>query len=481
MAERAEADLPALLAHCNPWWRHAPVAPAGSCQQASHEALQALLGAAAAPSLVVIDGGRQTGKSRLLEALVAQHLIDGIHPRRLCRLTLEHGPLRWIAPEALVEAWQGGSQATPARAGGPRAGRELLLVDDLQLWDSSAQDSLAQFALEPQRCVVVAGTGLQDCVQRWRAVGLRVAELRLRPLNFAAFVALRARPFALPPAPTSLRELFDWPPPAFAALREALAALVGLFEDYLQRGGYPAALHADSLAEAQASLREQVVMRSLRWDAARLGVRRLDQLEAVLHALAREAGSLIDMPELCARLTIERPTVRHFLDLLEQLELLRRVPPLGYGKRVLRARPLIQMVDPALAPALCWHGGEAGAAQAECALARHLQGAYGSRGGILCHAPLGTHGRILMVSAGASVLPFALHWPPGPPEPRMLTALAAWCRREGIPRSYLVSRRAVDFGVLSARAAGGAELMQLPLALLCLWLAAAEPAALDPG
>ncbi|MDE3011220.1 MAG: ATP-binding protein, partial [Pseudomonadota bacterium] len=477
-AEAADAAL--LLAASNPWWQDPDWNPATDGQGAAFRALSTLLLGAAPPSLVVIEGSRQTGKSQLLDALAGALLGGGAAARRVCRLPLEHGPMRWLAPELLVETWQTGDGCAAAADHG--SAREFVLIDDAQLWSGAALDSMAQYAVEAGRVLVFAGLALADCVARWRAVGLRVAHCRLAPLDFAAFLAVRGITPALPARPQSLRALFEWPAADFPAAQTGLAALAAPFQDYLQRGGYPGAVHAPDVASAQRVLREQVVMRSLRWDAVtHHGVRRVDELEATLTLLAHAAGAPLDVPQLCARLTVERPTVRHFLELLEQLALLVRVPPLGYGERVQRARPLVYMADPALGAALWWQQAPPQTRQAESALLLHLLRAYGRRGRVRFLPLARQAGHVLLVTAGASALPFALHWGAQAADPRLLTALASACTREGIARAYLVTRDADEFGPLPAPRDSGVAVMRIPAPLLCLWLAAAAPAALDPG
>lgn len=474
------ADAARLLAASNPWWQDPYWNPANDGQGSAFRALSTLLLGAAPPSLVVIDGSRQTGKSQLLDALVGALLGGGVPARRVCRLPLEHGPLRWVAPELLVETWLADDGCRAVEGHGST--REFVLIDDAQLWSGAALDSMAHYAVEAGRVVLFAGLALADSVARWRAVGLRVAHCRLAPLDFSAFLAVRGFTTVLPAPPQSLRALFDWPAADFQAAQTGLAALDAPFEDYLQRGGYPGAVHAPDVASAQRVLREQVVMRSLRWDAVtQHGVRRIDELEAALSLLAHAAGAPLDVPQLCARLTVERPTVRHFLDLLEQLVLLVRLPPLGYGKRVLRARPLVCMADPALGAALWWQHASPQTRQAESALLVHLLRAYGRRGNVRFLPLTRQAGHVLLVTAGASALPFALHWQAQPADPRLLSALEAACVREGIARAYLVTRSAGEFGPLPAARDSGVAVMRIPAPLLCLWLAAAAPAALDPG
>ena len=479
MSEGAAFDLPALLDAANPWWRGALPEPLPAGHPALRRAL-ALLNAAPLPNLLVIEGGRQTGKSRLLSSLTAALLAEGHPAGQLCRLALDHSPLRWCTAEAIDAAWCARQDSIGRRS--------FQLVDDLDCWPQREQDSLAQLSQDPGRSVVVATLDDDGRVERWRASGLRVARLRLTVMDFGGFLELQGGLAGLPPPPQSLRDLFDWPVKDFLRHQSALQRLDQHFVGYLQRGGYPAAALAADAPQAQAILREQVLPRILRWDApTRHGVRRGEDLERTLHYLAAHAGGLLDVPDLCAQVSVERPTVRHFLDLLEQAGLLHRIAPLGYGRAVQRARWLITLPDPALADALLHRAGPVsgitdaalGTALAS-ALSRHLHAAFGPRGGLLRYATLGGQ-PLLLVESGDRILPFARHDGPGRASPRSLATLSAFCAKHGLPRAYVTTRLAEDFGPLPRNRPDAPALMRIPGALLCLWLAAAESGRNEAG
>ena len=473
MVEGPAFDLPGLLQAANPWWQGGAPEPMAAPPTGLPRAL-ALLQGAPPPQLLVIEGGRQTGKSHLLAALAAALLADGCAPEQVCRIALDLTALRWCSAEAIDAAW--------AERTGTLAGRRFQLVDDLDCWPQREQDSLAQLSLDPGRTVVVAARDDPGRVMRWRAAGLRVARLQLAPVGFGGFLAQRGVAPELPPPPRSLRELFDWPIREFARHQTSVQTLNHHIVDYLQRGGYPGAIHARDPQEAQRHLREDLLPRILRWDApARHGVRRGDDLERTLHHLAAGAGALLDVPALCAEVSVERPTVRHFLDLLEDAGLLLRLAPVGYGHSVQRARWLVTLPDPALAGALLQRppsahdlGDPALAGAISSALSRHLHAAYRTRGGALRYAQLGRR-TMLVVESGSRLLPFLQHDVPGRATPRGLAPLATFCTRQGLPRAYVATRLPEDFGPLPRNHPDAPALMRIPSALLCLWLAAAEP------
>jgi uncharacterized protein len=118
---------------------------------------------------------------------------------------------------------------------------------------------------------------------------------------------------------------------------EEARPLIGLFHEYLLRGGFPQSALVESIPLAQKLLREDIVDKVLKRDMTALfGVRRVLELEQVFLYLCLHDGGLLDLPALCSALEAKRPTVSSYIDLLEATHLIHRLRPFGYGKQVLR-------------------------------------------------------------------------------------------------------------------------------------------------
>ncbi len=482
MADGDVFNTPALLHASNPWWRAATPDPGANVRAHRWQArLLAWVTAADAPAVLVLEGARQTGKSTLLAGLAMDLVAQGIPAGRVCRWCLDDTPLRWSDPASLLDAWQA---LQPGRADA-----DYLLIDDVHLWSGDHLQTLGQLQREHGLRLVVSAlpTALAPVGNRLAQPDQQIARLRLSSLNFADVLAGQGCLPELPAAPRSLRETFDWPRSQFAAMASALRSLGAQFHEYLLRGSSLPANAGDSVAQAHRALRRDVIERAIRVDGPGLhNVRRVDDLMRTLDYLAARNGTLLDVPDLCAQLTVERPTVRHFLQLLEDLQLIHRIPPLGYGDTVQRARFRICAADPGLPHALLWQETFQGAtesalaASVESALHRHLLGAYGSRGVQVSFAPLGRQGSTLVVGSGKTLLPFAQQYGSSKTTPRDLVNLISFCREHAIQRAYVATRLPEDCGPLLI-GAGDLAVMRLPAPLLCLWLAAAESPRLEYG
>jgi len=67
-------------------------------------------------------------------------------------------------------------------------------------------------------------------------------------------------------------------------------------------------------------------------------------------------GGLLDMQALCKNLAVKKPTATNFIELLAAVHLIHKLPPLGYGKEVLRGRHKVYLADAAISPSVLSKG-----------------------------------------------------------------------------------------------------------------------------
>ena len=123
------------------------------------------------------------------------------------------------------------------------------------------------------------------------------------------------------------------------------------------RAGFPKIAEIDNIHQAQRLLQEDIFDKVLKRDMTALfGVRRVLDLEHTFLYLCLHDGGILDITELCENLSVKQPTVLNFIELLEAVHLIYRLPPLGYGKEILRGKFKIYLADPAIAPAVLLKG-----------------------------------------------------------------------------------------------------------------------------
>ena len=276
-------------------------------------------------------------------------LNRGVAPTNILYATFDHPLLKLIGLDALLKLWR---EFEPAHEG-----QEYLFLDEIQVAKDWQTWLKHQVDFEKHRRIAVTGSatplvteGQESGAGRWHTV-------RLATLSFYEY--LQIRKLSVPPLPAvgSLLELFAWDKAQFARYGEEARPLVGLFHEYLLRGGFPQSALMESILQAQKLLREDIVDKVLKRDMTALfGVRRVLELEQVFLYLCLHDGGLLNLPELCSSLQLKRPTVGNFIALLESTHLIHRLPPFGYGKQVLRARPKVYLADAAIAPSVLLKG-----------------------------------------------------------------------------------------------------------------------------
>ena len=291
------------------------------------------------------------------------------------------------------------------------------------------------------------------------------------------------------PALRSLRDLFDWRPADFHRATDAAGAYAGHFHEYLVRGGFPQTALVESITQAQRMLREDIIDKVLKRDMTALfGVRRVLDLEHTFLYLCLHDGGLLDMVKLCENLEVKRPTAQSFIELLESTHLVYRLPPLGYGKEVLRGRFKIYLADAAIAPAVLLKGkailddATALGVATETAVFKHLFARYYARNVRFSYwRGKKDHEVDLVAELEGELVPFEVKYRAQTSGVRELKGLMELCEAKRITRGYVVTKSAADFGPLPGleNSRKGSmypflEIMRIPAPLLCYWMGATE-------
>ena len=345
----SKPELIAVLRQYNPWWAGARFTDLPNWRRAAFREIAEWVKAPPAGRALLLSGARQVGKTTLFLQAIEDLLTQGIPPTNILYITFDHPLLKLLGLDGLVQLWR---ELEPARDG-----PEYLFLDEIQVAKDWQTWLKHQVDFEKRRRIAVTGSatplvteGQESGVGRWMTI-------RLATLSFYEYLQLKKIPTPTLPAVGSLRDLFEWPEIRFAEVAADAQPLVGLFHDYLLRGGFPQSALVDSIPQAQKLLREDIVDKVLKRDMTALfGVRRVLELEQVFLYLCLHDGGLVDIKTLCSELAAKRPTVSNYIDLLEATHLIHRLWPFGYGKEVLRARSKIYLADAAIGPSVLLKG-----------------------------------------------------------------------------------------------------------------------------
>jgi predicted AAA+ superfamily ATPase len=313
-------------------------------------------------------------------------------------------------------------------------------------------------------------------VGRWHTI-------RLATLSFYEYLRIQKKPEpALPDVP-SLSQLFDWSEGEFARASQAAEMLPAQFHEYLQRGGFPQCALAPSVSWSQKLLREDIVDKVLKRDMTALfGVRRVVELEHTFLYLCLHDGGLLDMQALCQNLAVKKPTATNFIELLASVHLIHKLPPLGYGKEVLRGRHKVYLADAAIGPSVLSKGralltDDALLGRAvETAFFKHLfTRFYGVNVGFSYWRGKKDVEVDIVAEVEGRLVPFEVKYRGQSTGASELKGMREFCRTKKVARGYVVTRQLSDFGILRLNEGGQEiELLKIPAPLACYWLGRSE-------
>ncbi|KAF0094029.1 MAG: hypothetical protein E1N59_2287 [Puniceicoccaceae bacterium 5H] len=470
----SKQELFAVLRQYNPWWTHAPIEWLPTWKRAAFREIEAWMEEPPAGRALLLSGARQVGKTTLFLQAISRLLEQGVPPSNILYATFDHPLLKLIGLDRLIEIWR---EFEP-RVEGPQYLflDEIQTIKDWQVWLKHQVD------FDKSRRIAITGsaTPLETAAQE-SGVG-RWQTIKLATLSFFEYLQIRQADVPELPEVGSLKQLFAWDEAAFIRTAEAAVPLVGLFNEYLLRGGFPQSAKVESIVQAQKLLREDIVEKVLKRDmTAFFGVRRVLELEQVFLYLCLHDGGLLDMQELCKALEVKKPTANNFIGLLESSHLIYRLLPHGYGKQILRAKPKIYLADAALAGSVLLKGKslledtDAVARAVETAFFKHVYTRYYSSSMRFSYWRGKKNKEVdVIAESGSRMVPFEVKFR-GPDQTglRQLQGIQEFCQEKEIDRGYVITRDIRDFGLLKPKMSE-TVLAKIPAPLACYWLGRSE-------
>lgn len=255
-----------------------------------------------------------------------------------------------------------------------------------------------------------------------------------------------------------------------------------LFNRYLLVGGFPETARQDDIALCQRLLREDVVERVLKRDMTALfGVRNINDLEKLFIYLCLHTSGILAHAVVAKELGTTPTTVGNHLALLEQANLVYRLPPVrAGGKKALKARNKYYLVDTALRNAVLLRGEEIltnfdeMGLIVETTVLRHLFAHYyRDTPEIVYWRDAATGQEVdIIIRSPAYHFPFEVKFK----EKAALesnSGLVRYCVAEDINQAYLVTKQDTHFNV-STPPGFNTQFLKIPAHILCYLLGQAE-------
>lgn len=175
------------------------------------------------------------------------------------------------------------------------------------------------------------------------------------------------------------------------------------------------------------------------------------------------------MTALCANMELKRPTAQSFIELLETTHLIYRLPPLGYGKDILRGRFKIYLADAAIAPAVMLKGKSiledpaALGVATETAVFKHLFAHYYAQNVRFSYWRGKKDREVdLVAEIAGEIIPFEVKYRAQHTGLRDLQGLLELCQNKSVDRAYVVTKALDDFGPLQGLPTTNARVMRIP-------------------
>lgn len=469
-------ELFAVLRQYNPWWRDGRIQDLPAWRRAAFNEVYSWMSKPPAHRAILLTGARQIGKTTLLFHTIEELLNRGVAPSRILYATFDHPLLKTVGLDGLLQLWREVEPATD--------GVEYVFLDEIQYAKDWQVWLKHQVDFQKNRRIAVTGSATplaqeaqESGVGRWHTIPLAT-------LSFYEYLQIKkvSIPPTIPPL-RSLARLFDWTQQQFVAVAADARPLVGHFNEYLLRGGFPQTALIENISQAQRLLREDIVDKVLKRDmTVMFGVRRVLELEQTFLYLCMHDGGILNVADLCKNLEVKKPTANNFIALLESAHLIHRLRPFGYGKEVLRARHKIYLADAAIAPSVMLKGkalledSAALGVAAETAVFNHLYSRYyqQSVGFSYWHGRKEEEVDIIASTEGRTV-PFEVKYRSQATGSDDLKGIRQFCSERGVNRGYVITKDLFDFKLLPL-VANGSNLMlaKIPAPLACYWLGCPE-------
>lgn len=468
------AEVVSVLNGFNPWWGGKAVS-IPDFKRLAYGTCRTLLQETSLRRAILLSGPRRVGKTTLLQQLAAGFIAEDANPKSILYLSLDHPLLKLLSLRDILRIYH--------ETVHPETEKAILLLDEVQY--SGEWEIEVKLLIDHQPQYRILATGSASVVHKEKLAESGVGRWITVPiptLSFYEFIHIRGEEAPVVADNLKLTDLFKLPEMELRQLAVQLRPLLLLFQHYLLVGGFPETARQKDTAFCQRLLREDVVERVLKRDMTALfGVRNINDLEKLFIYLCLHTGGILAHKTAATALETPTATVANHLALLEQANLIYRLPParLG-GKKVLKARNKYYLVDAALRNAVLLRGEEVFLNPEEMGLIvettvlRHLYAYYYRDTPELCYwrDAVSSLEVDIIVKSPAYHLPFEVKYKEKAVLDRK-SGLAIYSQAENLDKAFLVTKSEDDFGVTRLKDIK-TEFLKVPAHILCYLLGQAE-------
>ena len=463
-----------VLQGLNPWWLNRKLT-VPAFKRLAYQVCRRYLDDSGLQRAVLLSGPRRVGKTTILCQIADALLAEGEDPRRIFYVSLDHPLLKLLTISDILRLYH----ETIRPEGKPT----IVLLDEVQYsadWELHVKQLIDH---KPEYRILATESASVEHKQKLSDSGVgRWISVQIPTLSFYEFLRIRGDPVSNIPSDIRPVDLFEMRENELKRLGACFHPLLPLFRHYLLVGGFPETSAETDASLCQRLLREDVVEKVLKRDMVALfRVRNVNELEKLFIYICINCGGIFSTAKYASALGATPTTVSNHLKVLEQANLIYRLPPYKTGgKKVLKARHKIYLVDAALRNAVLLRGEEIlnnpeeMGVIVETTVLRHLFAYYYRDLPQISYwrNPAGLKEVDIIVKSPSYILPVEVKYRENAALGEK-SGLVNFCRQEKARYAYWISKRTNDFGLKQFEGLG-TRFLQIPAHIFTYLLGQAE-------
>jgi uncharacterized protein len=327
----------------NPWWSEPHQVPALYADWTPRPYLDLffpLVESRRVRRAAVLMGPRRVGKTVLLHHAIQRLLRQGVAPRRIVYVSIDHPLYNGLALERFLDLFQ------EATGTDPRQEETFVVFDEIQYlrrWEVHLKTLVDGFPLAK---LVASGSAAAALKLKSNESGAgRFTDFLLPPLTFHEYLVLLDE-----------SELISQLPLPGELGGDNLARLNRAFLHYLNFGGYPEVIFSEEIQAdpgrfVKADIVDKVLLRDL---PSLYGIQDIQELNSLFTTLAYNTAAEVSLEELSSGSGVVKNTIKRYVEYLEAAFLLRVVHRVDRNARRFKraSRFKVYLTNPSIRAAL---------------------------------------------------------------------------------------------------------------------------------